>query len=272
MLVRRRNRIICKLKRRYWKTTHKFGIRVPKSVDEAYKIDLEIGTDFWAKAISKEMAKVKVAFSHWDGGTLEDAKNGKILVGFQEIGCHMIFDIKMDSNFTRKARLVAGGHKTVAPASITYWSVVSRESVQLAFTIAGLNDSDVYAADISNAYLYAPCREKIWIVAGPEFGSNAGCVMIVVRALYGLKSSGASWRVMLAQSLTDIGYMSTRADPDMWIRPAFKPEGFEYYEMVSVYVDDILHLSHDTKPTMLEALRKLYKLKLESCGPPKMYL
>jgi hypothetical protein len=81
----------------------------------------------------------------------------------------MIFDIKMDGNFTRKARLVAGGHTTVAPASITYSSVVSRESVRLAFAIAGLNDLDVYAADISNAYLYAPCREKIWTVAGPEF-------------------------------------------------------------------------------------------------------
>ena len=104
-------------------------------------------------------------------------------------------------------------------------------------------------------------------MAGPKSGSDAGCVMIVVRALYGLKSSGASWVAMLAQrSLINIGYKSTRADPEVWIRPAFKPDGFEYYEMVLVYVDDILHLSHDTKPTM-EALRKLYELKLESCGP-----
>ena len=78
-MLRRRNRIISKLKSRYWKTTHKFGIRVPKSVNEAYRIDLETGTDFWTKAISKEIAKVKVAFSRWDGGTLEEAKSGKIL-------------------------------------------------------------------------------------------------------------------------------------------------------------------------------------------------
>ena len=32
----------------------------------------------------------------------------------------------MDGNFTRKARLIAGCHKTVAPVSITYSSVVSR--------------------------------------------------------------------------------------------------------------------------------------------------
>ena len=60
--------------------------------------------------------------------------------------------------------------------------------------------------------------------------------MIVVRALYGLKSSGASWRAILAQSLTDIGYTrSTRVGPDVWILPAFKPDGFEYYEMVAPF-------------------------------------
>ena len=121
--------------------------------------------------------------------------------------------------------------------------------------------------------IYAPCREKFWTVAGPQFESDAGCVMIVVRALYGLKASGASWRAMLAQSLTDIGYTSTRADLDVWIWPAFKPDGFEYYEMVYWYMSMIYYISHmiRAKPTM-EALRKLYELKPESCGPPKMYL
>ena len=57
----------------------------------------------------------------------------------------------------------------------------------------------------------------------------------------------------------------------MWIRPAFKPDGFEHCKMVLVHVDDMLHLSHDTKPTM-EALRKLCELKPESCGPPTMHL
>jgi hypothetical protein len=49
---------------------------------------------------------------------------------------------------------------------------------------------------------------------------------------------------VLAQSLTDIGYESTRADPDAWIRAAFKPDGFEHCEMVLVNADDILHVSN----------------------------
>ena len=48
--------------------------------------------------------------------------------GHQFIRCHMIFDIKME-DFRRKARLVAGGHMTDAPLTITHASVVSRETV-----------------------------------------------------------------------------------------------------------------------------------------------
>ena len=111
-------------------------------------------------------------------------------IGYQYIKCHMIFDIKFD--FTRKARFVAGGHLTKPPASLTYSSVVSQESVRIGFLLAALNDLDILAADIGNAYLNAPCREKVYFTAGREFGpSNMGKTVVVVRALYGLKSSGA---------------------------------------------------------------------------------
>ena len=75
-------------------------------------------------------------------------------VGSKKITCHLIFDVKMD--LTRKARYVAGGHLTDPPASLTYASVVSRESVRIAFLIAALNDLDILAGDIQNAYLNFP--------------------------------------------------------------------------------------------------------------------
>ena len=79
----------------------------------------------------------------------------------------MVFDVKLGENFRRKARLVGGGHTTTDPASINYSSVVSRDSVRIALTIASLNDLDILACDIQNAYLTAVCREKIWTRAGP---------------------------------------------------------------------------------------------------------
>ena len=135
--------------------------------------------------IYKEMKNIVITFEEFDGDE-ED-----LPPGFQYIKCHMIFDIKIGGNFCRKARMVAGGHMTDAPSSITYSSVVSRDSVRIAFLYAALNDLKVYACDIQNAYLTAHCREKIWCRAGPEFGDKEGQIMIIVRALYCLKSSGA---------------------------------------------------------------------------------
>ena len=144
----------------------------------------------------------------------------------------MIFDIKMGENFRRKARIVAGGHTTETPAALTYASVVSRDSVKIALTVAALNDLKILACDIQNAYLTAQCREKIWTIAGPEFRSDARNIMIVVRTLYGLKSIGAAFKVLLVDILYDIRYTPSKADPDVWLRPAVKPDGFEYYEMI----------------------------------------
>ena len=125
--------------------------------------------------------------------------------------------------------MVAGGHITTALAALTYSSVVSRDSVRIALTIAALNDLKVLACDIQNAYLTAKCQEKLWTIAGPEFGSEAGQIMIIVRALYGLKSSGAAFRALLAETLYDIGYTPLKADPDVQIRPEVKIDGLNMW-------------------------------------------
>ncbi len=70
--------------------------------------------------------------------------------------------------------------------------MVSRKTVRIALTLAGLNNLQVNVSDIENAYITAPCTEKIWTVLGPEFGSEAGKSAIIVHALFGLKSAGAT--------------------------------------------------------------------------------
>jgi Reverse transcriptase (RNA-dependent DNA polymerase). len=256
---------------RYWRTTHKFGIKLPKTVEEAYRLDEETGTSFWRDAIQKELKKVRVAFEK-SSISVDEMRTGQALPGYQEIGYHWVFDIKMDGSFTRKARLVAGGHTTETPTAMTYSSVVSRDSIRIAFLIAALNDLEICAADVGNAYLNAPCKEKIWTIAGIEFGSEVGSVMLIVRALYGLKSSGASWAsTMLSDSLKALGYNPSEADRNVWLKPGVRPDGFKYYQMILVYVDDILHLSHEPNIVM-DALRNSYELKKGSVGQPDRYL
>lgn len=269
-ILRQRRRIINRVKSKYWRTTHKFGIRLPHSAQEAYELDRQNGNDLWARAISKEMSRVQVAYEPRDDLDIAECRAGRQLVGYQEIDCHLIFDIKIN-DLTRKARFVAGGHTTKTPDVNTYSSVVSRESVRLAFLVAALNDLDVFACDISNAYLNAPCSEKIWFVGGPEMGENQGKVMVITRALYGLKSAGASWRSTLAKSIADMGFRSTVADPDVWRREKHLPDGKAIHELLLVYVDDLLCVSDSPKDVLLE-IGKQYDIKEGSLAPPDMYL
>ena len=95
--LRKRSRINNKVKSKYWKDTHKYGIRLPHSVEEALRIDEETGTGFWRMAIEKEMKNVMPAFELRD--------DDKMPVGNKKIQCHMVFDVKI-GNFDKKGKVL----------------------------------------------------------------------------------------------------------------------------------------------------------------------
>ena len=131
----------------------------------------------------EEIEKIRKAITTYKG------KSAAELTGYQQIKTHIIFDIKLGENFRRKARLVADSHLTDTPASITYSSVVSRDSVRVCLMLAALNGLDLQAADIENAYLTAPCLEKCYTIVGQEFGDDSGSIFVITKALYGLRLS-----------------------------------------------------------------------------------
>ena len=75
---------------------------------------------------------------------------------------------------------------------------------------------------------------------------------------------------MLSKTLQDLGYKPTKAD-QVWLRPAIKPDGFEYYELVLCYVDDMICMSHDTMRTM-KGIQRSFNLKDDKIEEPKTYL
>jgi hypothetical protein len=263
-VLKKRDRIVKKVKTNYWTKTHKYGFEVPKSYSDCVRIDKDNKNSAWQDAVKKEMVTVRPAFEVHEGEI-------RSLVGYQEIKCQFVFDVKLGEGFRKKARLVALGNRTQTPTTLTYSSVVSRDSVRIALTVAALNDLDILVCDIEGAYLTAKCREKVYVEAGPEFGSEAGKIMIVKMALYGLKSSGAAFRSKLAGVLHDMNYRPSFADPDVWLRAGTKPCGFEYYEMVLCYVDDVMVISHQPSKT-IEGIQAIFKLKGDKAGPPEMYL
>ena len=59
--LRKKDRIIAAIKVRAKRKTHKFGIEVPTSVEDALRIDRENGNNLWQKALQLEMSEIAVA-------------------------------------------------------------------------------------------------------------------------------------------------------------------------------------------------------------------
>ena len=244
------------MKTRYHRTTSKFGIELPKTVKRALEIDKETGTTHWADALKKEMTTVGVAFEVLPDGSPKPT-------GRSFIKCHIV----KAGSLKRKARLCADGSRLPEPAFNTYASVVSRESVRLAFLIAALNNLNILTADLEGAYLNAKPKERLYTKLGPEWGEREGLYAIIVRATYGISGSACAWRSTLSAVIEKHGFKMCRADNDVWMRPAVKATGDKFWECVLDNTDDLLVLS--MKPQeILDRIDQHFKMKPGSVGAP----
>ena len=154
--------------------------------------------------------------------------------GYKQTIYHFVFDVKFD--LRHKARLVTDGNWTDVVCDNTYLGVVRMDTVRTGFTLGDLNGLKFCAQDVGNAYLNSYTKEKIYIVAGPEFGpALAGRILIIVKALYGLRTSAARFHEHLTDTLRKLGFSPSKAEPNMFYKDAS-----DHYEYIAMYVDDIL--------------------------------
>ena len=117
----------------------------------------------------------------------------------------------------------------------------------------------------------APCAEKLWTLTGHEFSEDAGSVMILKKAVYGLQSARNSWRSTLHATLEVLKLVPSHGDPNPYMRRVQDhPIQGEYYEFMLVYVDDLLCISGDPK-SFMDKLGWVYDLK-DLVKPSEMYL
>ena len=180
-------------------TKYKFGIEVLHSVRHAIQLNIANGNHAWQEAMDTELMQINkyATFRELTDGDSPPAD-------YKKIPYQMIFDVKFD--LRHKARLVAGGHKTDPPKEDIFSGVVGMETVRIRFLLATVNTLDVCAADIGNAFLYGKTKEKVFIIAGPEFGAAVGKPLIIDKGLYGLRSSSARFHEHLAAKLRLMGY------------------------------------------------------------------
>ena len=248
-----------KLKAFRLRKVYKFGVEIPQNHAEAMRLDRENHNTLWRDAEKKELAQIDEYDVFIDKG-----KGGNIPSGFKKITVHFVYDCKHDGR--RKARLVAGGHLTPAPDDSTYSSVVSLRGLRIVIFLAELNGLQLWGTDIGNAYLEAKTKEKVLIIAGPEFGPREGHTLIIDRALYGLKSSGLRWHERFSDVLRDMGFVPSKAENDIWMKHCG-----DHYEYIARYVDDLAVASRNPDKIM-RALTGTYKFKLKGTGPLSYHL
>ena len=252
-----------KLKTRRRGPRFKFGVQVPNDWKEARKLQETSGHTKWTDAERVEIAQIG------DYNTLRDEGihgSTKLPEGYQRIRVHMVYDIKHDGRY--KARLVAGGHMTDVVNEDAYSGVVSLKSMRLAMLVGTLNGLECMVGDIGNAYLESYTNEKVYFIAGPEFGPLEGHTMVIVKALYGLRTSATRWAERLADVLRAEGFTPSLADENLWIRDAG-----DVYEYVCVYVDDLMALMKDPA-SFFQRLSdpNIHNFKLKGVGPPEYHL
>ena len=236
----------------------KFGVEVPVNTKAAILLDQKNGDNKWKEAMKTEIDSIN---AYQTFRVLQDKE--PLPPGYKYIPYHCIYDVKFDGR--RKCRLVAGGHKTETPKEDIFSGVIGMEAVRLGFILANLNGLLICAGDIGNAFLYGKTREKVYIIAGPEFGPDLqGKRMIIEKSLYGLKSSAARFHEHLSVTLRSLGYKPSKADFDLWYKKVD-----DHYEYIARYVDDVIVFSKDPM-SIMEKLQKIYVMK--GIGKPQYYL
>ena len=181
-----------------------FGYLIPRNYMEAMQFDSENKYSKWYDAIKLEMESMSEykVFKKWDKAILDKHKVKNPPKGYQMIKVHVVFAVKFDDR--HKARLVADGHLTPEHIENIYSGVVSLRNLRLVLFLGKLNNLELWGADIGNAYLEAFTDEKLYIVAGPEFQELEGHILIFLKALCGLKSSGKRWAEVIHRILRDM--------------------------------------------------------------------
>ena len=100
----------------------------------------------------------------------------------------------------------------------------------------------VSGADVGNAYLEATTEEELYMVAGPEHEELQGHILVIHKALYGLKSSDLRLSQRIHDTMLQLNLKPCKADPCVWLI-----EMKDKYEYIAIYVDDLLIASEEPK-------------------------
>ena len=170
-----------------------------------------------------------------------------------------MFDAKHDGR--HRATLVADEHLPNVPLSSVYSGVVLLRGIRIVLFIDELNMLESWGTCIRNACSEAFTKEKVCMIAGPEFGPLQGNTSLINKVSYGIRTSGLTWHERLSDSLSEMGHKPWKMEPDMWLRDCG-----EYCEHIAFWADDLIMNSKDPQ-RIVDTLMSKHHFKFKGTGP-----
>ena len=220
-----------------------------------------------------EIAVAKEIQQMLDKGVFEYVD--KVPKGAEVLRSHMF--IKMKSNGTLKARLVAGGNdmdRAIYGKDARSSPTVHLENLLMQIGYAATHDMSLCSMDVEGAFLEADLPYPIYMRLSDDvsevlkkmepttYGTKKHVVVKLKKALYGLVTSSKLWYEKLKSVLLSIGLTIHPYDPCVFIGH-YKDK----YIILSCYVDDIL-LCCNRNDLYMEKMQEAhlqYTWKIYSC-------
>jgi hypothetical protein len=176
--------------------------------------------------------------------------------GKQVIQCMWVYTYKFDKHgrFQKcKARLVVrGDQQRGLRTEDTYAATLAGRSFRVLMAIAARFDLELIQYDVVNAFVNAKLLDAVFMTLPPGY-RKPGKVLLLHKALYGLRISPLLWQKELSSTLRTAGYQPIPHEPC-----CFAKDGI----LIFFYVDDIViayRKGQDPKE-LVAALKKQYEL------------
>ena len=93
-------------------------------------------------------------------------------------------------------------------------------------------------------------------------------MLVIPKALYGLKSSGLRWSQRIHDLMLELNFTPCKADPCVWLR-----EMENKYEYIAIYIDDLLIAFEYLYPQkIIHDLKENFNIKIKGDGPLEYHL
>ena len=157
--------------------------------------------------------------------------------GQQPVDNKWVFTVKwnLDGTLERfKARLVGRGFSQQYGVNYTetFAPTVQMTTLRAFLSVVAAEDLECRYYDIKNAFTEASMQEDVFMKAPEGVQVKKGCVLKILRSLYGLKQSARDWNQLLKSMMLKWGFTQSLADPCLFVHKG-------YSLIALVYVDDI---------------------------------